>query len=99
MAVPVALRRARLAGIGLFFLTGLALAIWIVNIPAVRASTSVLLAASPTVTGVTGRYFEDNHIADRADNPDEAHSGVADHSIDPELAEQLWTLTRQMLDL
>ncbi|CAM5384162.1 hypothetical protein GCM10010345_74040 [Streptomyces canarius] len=28
--------------------------------PAQAAATSVLLAASPLLTGVTGRYFEDN---------------------------------------
>jgi len=35
------LSRARLAVIGLFFLTGLALAMWVVNIPAVQATTGV----------------------------------------------------------
>lgn len=63
------------------------------------ASTSVLLAASPTVAGVTGQYFEDNHIAERADNPEEAHSGVAAHSVDPDLAERLWDTTREALSL
>jgi MFS family permease len=47
MAVPSSLRRARLAVIGLFFLTGLALAMWVVNIPAVQQSTGV----SHTVLG------------------------------------------------
>ena len=41
MAVPSSLRRARLAVIGLFFLTGLALAMWVVNIPAVQEATGV----------------------------------------------------------
>lgn len=36
-----ALRPVRLAVIGLFFLTGLALAMWVVNIPAVQAKTGV----------------------------------------------------------
>lgn len=41
MVVPSSLRRARLAVIGLFFLTGLALAMWVVNIPAVQQATGV----------------------------------------------------------
>ncbi len=41
MAVPSSLRRARLAVIGLFILTGLALAMWVVNIPAVQEATGV----------------------------------------------------------
>lgn len=41
MAAPSTLRRGRLAVIGLFFLTGLALAMWVVNIPAVQESTGV----------------------------------------------------------
>lgn len=41
MAVPSTLRRARLAVIGLFFLAGLALAMWVVNIPAVQEATGV----------------------------------------------------------
>lgn len=63
------------------------------------ASTTVLLAASPSIAGITGKYFEDNRIAKRASNPDEAQSGIADHATDPELAEQLWATTCQLLNL
>ncbi|AGZ41775.1 SDR family NAD(P)-dependent oxidoreductase [Actinoplanes friuliensis] len=45
------------------------------------ASTSVLLAGSPLVAGVTGQYFEDNHIG-----------GGAAHALDPEAADRLWEL-------
>lgn len=41
MSSRVALRPVRLAVVGLFFLTGLALAMWVVNIPAVQAKTGV----------------------------------------------------------
>ncbi|MDB6427111.1 MFS transporter [Curtobacterium sp. 20TX0008] len=41
MPTSTVLRRARFAVIGLFFLTGLALAMWVVNIPAVQARTGV----------------------------------------------------------
>lgn len=63
------------------------------------ASTTVLLAASPTVAGITGRYFEDNHEAEPAENPMEAMSGIADYAVDHEIAERVWTVTRKLLDL
>jgi hypothetical protein len=49
----------------------------------------VLLAASPLVAGVTGRYFEDNNEAGRTTDPG-AQSGVRPHAVDPEAAERLW---------
>jgi len=53
--------------------------------PEQGASTTVLLAASPTVEGVTGRYFEDNRESTVPD-------GVAAHALDPEAADRLWEL-------
>ena len=41
MSSTVAPRRARLAVVGLFFFTGLAFAMWVVNIPSVQATTGV----------------------------------------------------------
>ncbi|WP_331764566.1 SDR family NAD(P)-dependent oxidoreductase [Streptomyces anthocyanicus] len=59
--------------------------------PAQGAATSVLLAASLMVRGVTGRYFEDNEEA----RPIRAGEGeVAAHALDPEAAGRLWTLAR-----
>ncbi|MGW7571657.1 SDR family NAD(P)-dependent oxidoreductase [Streptomyces tendae] len=59
--------------------------------PAQGAATSVLLAASPMVRGVTGRYFENNEEA----RPIRAGEGeVAAHALDPEAAGRLWTLAR-----
>ena len=49
------------------------------------ASTTVLLAASAQVEGVTGRYFQDNRDAPEA---------VADHAVDPEAAGRLWAYAR-----
>lgn len=58
--------------------------------PAQGAATSVLLAASPLLQGVTGRYFEDNQEA-RTVGPDEPPAdGVATHALDPETADHLW---------
>ncbi|MEU2351573.1 SDR family NAD(P)-dependent oxidoreductase [Streptomyces misionensis] len=56
--------------------------------PAQGAATSVLLAASPLLDGVTGRYFEDNQEAPVTADP--AGPGVAAHALDPGTAERLW---------
>ena len=57
------------------------------------ASTSVLLAASPLVEGIGGRYFENNNEADvvteRAENLGRA-GGVAPYALDRDNASRLW---------
>jgi len=57
------------------------------------ASTSVLLAASPLVEGIGGRYFENNNEADvvteRAESLGRA-SGVAKYALDADNASRLW---------
>ncbi|RIV36042.1 SDR family NAD(P)-dependent oxidoreductase [Micromonospora radicis] len=63
--------------------------------PEQGASTSVLLAASPLVEGVTGRYFEDNQEAEVAPDPAAAEAGVAPHALDPAAAERLWAYSEQ----
>ncbi len=55
--------------------------------PEQGAATSVLLAASPLVEGVGGRYFEDANESER----------VAPHALDPEAADRLWGLSVQAL--
>jgi NAD(P)-dependent dehydrogenase (short-subunit alcohol dehydrogenase family) len=59
------------------------------------AATSVLLAASPLVEGVSGRYFEDCQIA----GPHIAgiRRGVAAYAVDPDRASALWTLSEQLI--
>jgi NAD(P)-dependent dehydrogenase (short-subunit alcohol dehydrogenase family) len=59
------------------------------------AATSVLLAASPLVEGVTGRYFEDAREA--APYVDGLRRGVAAHAIDPDAAARLWQLSLDLL--
>ncbi len=49
--------------------------------PEQGAATSVLLAASPLLEGVSGRYFEDNQ-----------EHAAASWSVDQEAADKLWTL-------
>ncbi|MGW2957797.1 SDR family NAD(P)-dependent oxidoreductase [Streptomyces sp. NPDC001220] len=55
------------------------------------AATSVLLAASPLVEGVTGRYFED--VNEAGPHRPGIRRGVAAHALDPEHATRLWQLS------
>ncbi|MEV0716599.1 SDR family NAD(P)-dependent oxidoreductase [Asanoa sp. NPDC050611] len=55
------------------------------------AATSVLLAASPLVAGVTGRYFEDCQEA--GPHRPGVRRGVAGYALDPERARRLWDLS------
>lgn len=58
--------------------------------PAQGAATTVLLAASPLVDGVTGRYFEDNQESEVVDGGPDVMAGVAQWSLDPAAADRLW---------
>jgi NAD(P)-dependent dehydrogenase (short-subunit alcohol dehydrogenase family) len=62
------------------------------------AATSVLVATSPLLEGVGGRYFEDCNEATVLDpvNPD-ATCGVAAYALDPGNAERLWDVSLRML--
>ncbi|BCY11217.1 SDR family NAD(P)-dependent oxidoreductase [Actinoplanes sp. L3-i22] len=55
------------------------------------AATSVLLAASPLVEGVTGRYFEDCQVA--GPHQPGIRRGVAAYAVDPERAARLWEVS------
>jgi len=59
------------------------------------AATSVLLAGSPLVHGVTGRYFEDANEAELA-GPG-GRQGVARHAVDPVSAARLWQISVELL--
>lgn len=61
--------------------------------PEQGAATSVLLAASPLVSGVTGRYFEDVNEAAPAEPG--IYRGVAAHAVDPDTAARLWELSER----
>ncbi|WP_327234636.1 SDR family NAD(P)-dependent oxidoreductase [Streptomyces sp. NBC_01317] len=65
--------------------------------PEQGAATSVLLAASPLVQGVTGRYFEDVNEAVVVTGEGDGRSGVAPYALDPEAADQLWAETTRLL--
>jgi NAD(P)-dependent dehydrogenase (short-subunit alcohol dehydrogenase family) len=59
------------------------------------AATSVLLAASPLVEGVTGRYYEDCQEAEPF--VPGIRRGVAAYALDPEKAARLWQLSLDLL--
>lgn len=63
------------------------------------ASTSVLLAVSPLVEGVGGRYFEDCHEASVIHGTAESDGrhGVAPFALDPDNAARLWEVTERWL--
>jgi len=62
------------------------------------AATSVLLAASPLVDGVGGRYFEDCNEATVVDHRDDfGISGVAPYALDPANAERLWDVSLKLI--
>jgi NAD(P)-dependent dehydrogenase (short-subunit alcohol dehydrogenase family) len=60
------------------------------------AATSVLLAASPFVEGISGRYFEDCNEAGL--HQPGIRRGVAAYAIDPENAGRLWKISQNMLN-
>jgi len=62
------------------------------------AATSVLLAASPLLDGVGGRYFENCNqakVVDRRGGP--GQGGVARYALDPANAERLWDVSLSMI--
>jgi len=59
------------------------------------AATSVLLAASPLVEGVTGRYFEDCQEA--VPFTPGVRRGVAAYALDPQTAERLWQVSLDLI--
>ena len=61
------------------------------------AATSVLLAASPTVEGLTGRYFEDCAQAEPVAGRAGAVTGVAPYALDRENAARLWALSETLV--
>lgn len=61
------------------------------------AATSVLLAGSPLVAGVTGRYFEDCQEA--GPFVPGVRRGVADHALDAGAARRLWELSLELTGL
>jgi NAD(P)-dependent dehydrogenase (short-subunit alcohol dehydrogenase family) len=59
------------------------------------AATSVLLATSPLLDGISGRYFEDCNEA--LPHQPGTRTGVAPYALDPEAAERLWEISLEMV--
>jgi NAD(P)-dependent dehydrogenase (short-subunit alcohol dehydrogenase family) len=59
--------------------------------PQQGAATSVLLATSPLLDGIGGRYFEDCNEA--GPNVPGTRTGVASYALDPEAAAHLWQVS------
>jgi NAD(P)-dependent dehydrogenase (short-subunit alcohol dehydrogenase family) len=64
--------------------------------PEQGAATSVLVATSPQLEGIGGRYFEDCNeaLVVEPDSMPNAGSGVASYAVDPTNAEHLWELSQ-----
>jgi NAD(P)-dependent dehydrogenase (short-subunit alcohol dehydrogenase family) len=66
--------------------------------PEQGAATSVLLAASPLVEGVGGRYFEDcNEAPVLEKRPESGMGGVAPYALDPGNAWRLWEVSLELI--
>jgi NAD(P)-dependent dehydrogenase (short-subunit alcohol dehydrogenase family) len=62
------------------------------------AATSVLLAASPLLNGIGGRYFEDcNEAPVVRKRPVDFGGGVAPYALDPANAERLWSIALKLV--
>lgn len=65
--------------------------------PEQGAATSVLLATSPLLEGIGGRYFEDCNEAQLVYERGSSFSGVAPYALDRENADRLWEISLRML--
>jgi NAD(P)-dependent dehydrogenase (short-subunit alcohol dehydrogenase family) len=61
------------------------------------AATSVLLATSPLLEGIGGRYFEDNNEAPMTTDQTGAAAGVRAEALDPDSAARLWDVSVELL--
>jgi hypothetical protein len=66
--------------------------------PEQGAATSVLLAASPLLEGISGRYFEDCNEAELlTKRPADLTGGYAAYALDTENADRLWDVSQQLV--
>ena len=62
------------------------------------AATTVLLAASPLLDGISGRYFEDCNEAEQVTKrPTDFSGGYAAYALDPGNADRLWDVSRRLI--
>lgn len=67
--------------------------------PEQGAATSVLLAASPLLEGIGGRYFEDCNEAPVVDRRSADFTGVASYAVDAQNARRLWEIASQLISV
>ncbi|HWO65522.1 MAG TPA: SDR family NAD(P)-dependent oxidoreductase [Umezawaea sp.] len=65
--------------------------------PEQGAATSVLVATSPALAGVGGRYFEDCREAEVVAEVVDGLHGVREHALDPVAAARLWDVSLDLL--
>ena len=66
--------------------------------PEQGAATSVLLAVSPLLEGISGRYFEDcNEAKLLTKRPADLTGGYAAYALDTENADRLWDVSQQLV--
>ncbi|MBG1245091.1 SDR family NAD(P)-dependent oxidoreductase [Nostoc sp. NZL] len=65
--------------------------------PEQGAATSVLLATSPLLEGISGRYFEDCNEGTIVTNGNGYMSGVAPYALNPDNADRLWEESLRLL--
>ena len=61
------------------------------------AATSVLLATSPQLEGVGGRYFSDCNESEVVSGRPEGYGGVAPYALDSANAERLWAVSLELI--
>jgi len=71
----------------------------VIKTPEQGAATSVLVATSPLLDGIGGRYFDDCNEAPTVNRRGEAPPlhGVARYALDPDNAARLWTYSETLL--
>ncbi len=65
--------------------------------PEQGAATSVLLATSPQLEGIGGRYFDDCNESETLTKRGSGLGGVAAYALDPANAERLWDVSLELL--
>lgn len=65
--------------------------------PGQGAATSVLLATSPALAGIGGRYFEDCHESQVVPEIVNGISGVRSYALDADAARRLWDVSHDLL--
>lgn len=65
--------------------------------PEQGAATSVLLATSPLLEGIGGRYFANCNEQALVDQPSSDMTGVAPYALDPANADRLWEMSLRLL--